>query len=485
MSCKKAKIVLLLILGFSSITNFYGQKKISIEYALLLMKLNSSEYRTIQREYKIEDLEYSIYKKSFLPRADISVSLPTYNRSINSITQPNGENLFIEQQQANSNLQINIYQKLPFTGGQLLVSSTFNRLDLFSSDTKLFSSNWFDIFLTQPLRKYNTYKWGKKVNKIRFEKNNIAIYKKIEELNKDLVELFFTTYTYQKKIEMTSKSISATKKYLNNVTLLFENGRILKPEVIKAQLSLNQLLNKSENEKINYQNSITKLKYLLGLNSNDSIQLELPKILKKPIINKNILKKRIEKFSLDQGFKLDLIQSEQELSKAKSNRGLQAELQMGYGLNSNNNQFSNLFDIPSRREYLNFGINIPVINWNENGKRYKIEQLKNENLKEFYNDEKKKIDLQISNYITTLDGLFNKIGYTTENINIAEINMDISKDRLLLNRITINDYDRELLKQEEVLIEFLDNIKSLWINRFFLRKITLYDFFSEETLFIE
>lgn len=485
MNFKRAKILLLLVTILTSFSKLSCQTKISLDNALLLVKLNSSEYRAIQREYKIEDLEYSIYKNSFLPRADIEVSLPTYNRSINSITQPNGENIFIEQQQANSMLRLNVYQKLPFTGGQLLLSSSVNRLDLFSSDTKLYSSNWFDIFLTQPLKRYNSFKWGKKVNKARFEKKNIALYKKLEDLNKDLIELFCSTYIYQKKIDLTKRNISTTSKYVENANVLFQNGRILEQEVIKGRLSLNQLLNKLESEKINYSNSLFRLKHMIGVNPKDSILLIEPEILEKPIINSDVLSDRIRRFSLDYGFRLDLLQSEQELAKAKSNKGLQADLQIGYGLNSNNNEFSNLYEIPSRRKYLNFGLNIPLINWNENGKRYQIEQLKNENLKEFYDSEKNRIELQVSNYVQTLNSLFNKIQYTRQNMGIAEINSNIASEKLILNRLTINEYDIEILKQDQILVEFLDNIKSLWINRYFLRKVTLYDFFQNETLFIE
>ena len=246
---KNAKIVLSVFLLFIYFKGV-AQRNLSLDEALFLMRENSLEFKSIQRNARIEKVQYAIYKNSFLPRVDLNVSLPTYSRAINSITQPNGENTFIEQSQANSTFDFNISQKIPLTGGTLILNSSINRLDLISSNRTSFSSNWFNVLLNQPLNGYNIYKWGKKINKVKFDKNNIDIYKDLESLRNDLVNLFFSVYLSEKKIELTKNNINLTNEYLNISEEKLKQGRILEADVIKVRLSLNQLKSKLENDQL-------------------------------------------------------------------------------------------------------------------------------------------------------------------------------------------------------------------------------------------
>lgn len=473
------------ILLFFFMSICYSQRKVSIYDALTLLKLNSVGYRSIQRDYQKERLEYSIYKRSFLPKIDLNVSLPTYSRAINAITQPNGEILFLEQSQANSTFDLSLFQKIPLTGGTLILNSSFNRIDLFSSNRTQFSSSWFNILLNQPLNGYNPYKWGKKINKLKYEKNNIKIYKDFEKLNKELISLFFQTYIAQKKNELTRKNIKLTANYIENLRIKFEHGRILKTDLLKTELSLNQLKYKKEVDFLKYQNYLFDLKNMLGIKLKDSIILVEPSKFEKPVIDKSILEKRLLKFSLEYEFNLSIEESKQNLDKAKKSKGIQTELQIAYGLNSNATALNNLYQTPSSREYANFGIKIPLVNWNENKKRYNIARLTNDDLKDIYEKEKKRISVRVLNILSNIESVYRQIEYTKKSNYIVNLSKKAAFENLNLGRISIYDFNEELFEQEKIIIEHLNNIKSVWDTRFNLRRSTLYDFFLKDYLFIE
>ena len=481
---KNAKIVLSVFLLFIYFKGV-AQRNLSLDEALFLMRENSLEFKSIQRNARIEKVQYAIYKNSFLPRVDLNVSLPTYSRAINSITQPNGENTFIEQSQANSTFDFNISQKIPLTGGTLILNSSINRLDLISSNRTSFSSNWFNVLLNQPLNGYNIYKWGKKINKVKFDKNNIDIYKDLESLRNDLVNLFFSVYLSEKKIELTKNNINLTNEYLNISEEKLKQGRILEADVIKVRLSLNQLKSKLENDQLKYKNDVLKLKDLIGVKEQDSISLLMPDILKKPEINIDILQDRLQRFTLDYGYDLALLESERDLDKAKKNKGIQIELQIAYGLNSNSDNFDDLYSIPSRREYVNFGLRIPILNWGENDNRYTIQKLVNDGLKENYKQNKRKLKIRAANILNNIESAYLQIKYTNENRKLAIINLEGSYEQLKLDRLTIYDFKRELFEEEKTFIEYVNNVKTLWITKFILRETTLYDFFLKEPLFRE
>ena len=211
----------------------------------------------------------------------------------------------------------------------------------------------------------------------------------------------------------------------------------------------------------------------------------MPDILKKPEINIEILQDRLQRFTLDYGYDLALLESERDLDKAKKNKGIQIELQIAYGLNSNSDNFDDLYSIPSRREYVNFGLRIPILNWGENDNRYTIQKLVNDGLKENYKQNKRKLKIRAANILNNIESAYLQIKYTNENRKLAKINVEGSYEQLKLDRLTIYDFKRELFEEEKTFIEYVNNVKTLWITKFILRETTLYDFFLKEPLFRE
>ena len=180
-----------------------------------------------------------------------------------------------------------------------------------------------------------------------------------------------------------------------------------------------------------------------------------------------------------------MLESERDLDKAKKNKGIQIELQIAYGLNSNSDNFDDLYSIPSRREYVNFGLRIPILNWGENDNRYTIQKLVNDGLKENYKQNKRKLKIRAANILNNIESAYLQIKYTNENRKLAKINVEGSYEQLKLDRLTIYDFKRELFEEEKTFIEYVNNVKTLWITKFILRETTLYDFFLKEPLFRE
>ena len=174
-------------------SSLYSQniKILEIEKSIDLLEINSEEFKQINRNLKIDTLRYKIYKNIFLPKVNLSLSIPSYNKSINSITLPNGDNKFIEQSQTNSNSIITITQPITLTGGDITVNSSINRIDNLSNKTSSYSSNWFNVTLNQPINGFNQYKWYKKINEAQFKKSKIDLLKSIENQKKIFIGDYF------------------------------------------------------------------------------------------------------------------------------------------------------------------------------------------------------------------------------------------------------------------------------------------------------
>lgn len=136
----------------------------------------SIDYVNFKKEKLIDEKENRLFHEKFLPDVSLNFTLPSYNRSISNVIQPDGTIAFRESNNANSRVNLSVSQKIPFTGGELSVTNSFNRLDLFSDNenSTSYSASWIGLNLSQPLNFFNSIKWDKKIHyaKLEFEEIN-------------------------------------------------------------------------------------------------------------------------------------------------------------------------------------------------------------------------------------------------------------------------------------------------------------------------
>ena len=68
------------------------------------------------------ELDYKYYKANYLPSVTLN-SNPSYNRSINKITQPDGTYKYLEQNSLSADLSLSLQQNVPLTGIILFLTS--------------------------------------------------------------------------------------------------------------------------------------------------------------------------------------------------------------------------------------------------------------------------------------------------------------------------------------------------------------------------
>ena len=93
--------------------------------------------------------------------------------------------------------------------------------------------------------------------------------------------------------------------------------------------------------------------------------------------------------------------------------------------------------------------------------------------------------MNVKNLLSRVESLYNTIEYNKEYSKINKQYLNISNEMLIQNRMTLNEFKRELFEEEKRIIDYLYNIKDLWLMRYRLRKNTLYDFFTQETIYTE
>ncbi|HCO85395.1 MAG TPA: transporter, partial [Arenibacter sp.] len=102
-------------------------KKLTLTEAIEMAKKNSPEYQAVLNQSQASYWKYRTYMAEFLPQFRLIATVPDYSNSIQRITNDEGQDIFVNQNQSRIDGQLAITQQVPFTGGDFSLISRLQR----------------------------------------------------------------------------------------------------------------------------------------------------------------------------------------------------------------------------------------------------------------------------------------------------------------------------------------------------------------------
>ena len=157
------KAFLLLFITFPIL--LLGQKqKISLEQAIELAQKKSPDYKSNINKNQASYWRYRNYKASFLPQVRLNATLPSYSNSSRRITNDNGQDIFVNQNQSRIEGRLSVAQNVPYTGGTLSINSQLERIDILGDNASTgYFVTPFAVNYNQNSIVYNPFKGEKKI----------------------------------------------------------------------------------------------------------------------------------------------------------------------------------------------------------------------------------------------------------------------------------------------------------------------------------
>lgn len=209
---RKYIIVLLLLIG--ACFSMRAQEIYDLEW-MLEQYQSSKNYRCTQSDSVINDNNRRIFNMRVFPLITMSATLPNINNNISPVVQPDGQELFINRFNANSNVSVSISQLLPFTGGTVSASTSLVRLDNYAPTRSVsYNLNLFNVSYRQSLSGFNSYKWEKKQFDAESKLADVRRIQAREDIFSTIASLFFNMYTAQEEYRILQESLSLSESLL-------------------------------------------------------------------------------------------------------------------------------------------------------------------------------------------------------------------------------------------------------------------------------
>lgn len=415
--------------------------------------------------------QYKYYRANYLPSVTLNSS-PYLNREINKITLGDGTSAFIRQNQLSTDLSISINQNIAPTGGTLFLRSTLARLDEFEKKGSAYSSQPITIGYSQSLFGYNSLKWDRKIEPLKYREAKKNYDEAMELVAANACQHFFALAVAQSNLEMARINYASADTLYRFAQGRYKIGTITENDML--QLEINRLTEETAcmDAEVEVKDQSRKLSTFLGLDGNLDFSLIIPaEVPDLQIPHDKALSRAYDNSPDPDYYKRLKLESESNVAQAKANAGLRADLYMQFGLSQTSNSLGGSYRNPMHQEYVSISLALPILDWGRGKGRVKVAQSQRDLITT--NAEQGMNDFQQN--ITKLVMQFNmqprKVEVAARTSRLAAHRYEVARRLYIAGRNTILDLNVAQSEKDSAMRAYIASLSTFWTLYYTLRSI--------------
>lgn len=462
---------------------FAQSKQYSLADIIEMAKGQSPFSKQAETRKETRYWQYRFYKSNFNPQLAISGVVPNFSRTTEGIVQPDGSISYRQIDQTSTSTRLGLFQQIPWTGGTISMNTNLDYFENNRDKTSAWRGDPFNIILNQPIFSFNQLRWQRMTQPLRYEESKRSYVEEMEEISQNAVDLFFDVLDAQISLQIAEFNLA------NNDTIYkIENGRYNigttpRDKLLQAELQLLRSRQEVTQAKINLQNNKLALRSFLGLRNDEEYELILPQEI--PSVNipleEAIMRAKQNRADFV-AFQRRKIEAAQEVAEARGQR-FQMNLQAAYGLSNTGTVIEDVYSDPLSQQTVNLGFNIPILNWGRNKARMQT-AIANKRLNDYViAQDEVNFEQEIITQVRQFDVLLSQIEITKKSDEVAQERYMVSQNRYLIGKIDITNLNIALTEKDTAKRSYLAALRAFWIAYYDMRRLTLYDFSTNQLLY--
>lgn len=429
--------------------------------------------------------QYRLFKADYNPSLVLSGQIPGYDRSFGPVEQPDGTFAIQSIQRSNAVVGLGLQQPLAFSGGQISVNSSINRIENFRLDTASFNGTIVNVRLDQPIFAFNPFKWDKATEPLRFEESKRSYVEEMEFVSRTATQRFFDYLDAQVNSQIAKFNLANNDTIYNIEKGRYNIGTASEDKLLQVELQLLRSKQDLAQAQLDLQTSRLALRTFIGLNESQQFDLLLPQEIVFFAINEGLALQYARDNRADFiAFERRRIEAERQIAQAKGER-FQINLSASFGLNGAGAGFQDTYFDPEDQQVANIGLRIPIINWGRNEARLKT-ALANKKLTDYtIAQEEQNFEQEILTQVRQLEVLNYQIEISKKSDEVAQKRYDVAQNRYLIGKIDITNLNIALTEKDNAKRSYINALRTYWIAYYDLRRLTLYDFANNNLLYTE
>ena len=493
----KHKIILsiIMVLLFSTALHSQNAHIFTMNSAIALAQEQSPDALIAKNTFRGQFWNYRSFQATKLPQMSLSAWAPSYIREIKEFTQFDETTntlttKFYDLNTLGISGSLNIRQQIGFSGGSVTLSSVLQRIgNIFTDTTEIYyaANPIINIGITQPLFKYNAYKWAKQIEPMKYEEARRTYLESMERIAEKSVTEFFSLLSAQIDLQIAQKNMAAYDTLFTLSKGRYQMGKIPETDLLQIELQLLQATSNVENCKINYDNQLIKFKSFLRLQDKLPVTLIPPQTESYILLDvEEVLQKAISNSSTSLSLQRRMIEAKSALDKSKMDGRFDATLSASYGLNATKNILYDAYRYPKDRQEVILGLSIPIYDWGVARGNIKMAESNLELIQTQV--EQEELDLMQDIYIKV--ARFNmqqqQITIAAKSDTIAQKSYTLTQQRYMAGKeVTFLDINNAQVQSDNALKNYYNVMMNYWRSYYELRRLTLFDWERRMELYFD
>jgi outer membrane protein TolC len=426
------------------------------------------------------------HQTRFRPQLTLSGSLPDFENQTKPIVQPDGSIEFNQVTQLETNARLSISQPIPQLGATVYAASGITRLQDFNNSTVGFSGYPISVGIAQPLFAYNWMKWSRMTEPLVYEEAQKSFIESIENISYNAASRFFTYLRIQTDFSLAETNLKNSKNNLKIAEVKKELGNISENDFSRIQLSVFNAQKALNNARINLKNADYELKKYIGLDQNLNIELIIPlDMFLWEVDPDKALEESLENRKETPQFQRRLIQADRDLTQAKRNAGVNATLNMSYGISNSADIFSGIYENPEQQQNVRLALSVPILDWGRSESRVKLAESQRELVVYDVEQDRQDFERRVVVQVEQFNLIKSQIETAEAADKVAAEGYMIALKKFQNGETSITDLNISLAEREGAKRDYIRSIENYWESYFLLRMVTLYDFEFNQEIYYE
>lgn len=470
--------VFLLILWLIPV-RFYAQQdtlKLTLTKTIELARKQSPQAVSARHQYRAMYWNWRSFKADYLPSLSFNSS-SSLNRSISSITLPDGSDSFVHRNQLLNDNSLTINQNIAPLGGSIYMKTGLQRLDILSDKIISYKSTPIVLGYSQNLLGYNHLKWNRKIEPIRYTQAQKEFRETLELVAATASSKFFKLAMAQSNWESASYNYATADTLYRYAQGRYKIGTITENEMLQLEINyLTEQTNKM-NARIEMDDYIQDLRSFLGITEQTKIVVEIASNLPEFLVSEQEALTLARQNSPEiENFKLRKLESESSVAKARSSRGMKADLYLEFGLTQTHKELKGAYHSPLDQQLVSLGIRIPILDWGVGKGRVEVAKSNYEKTLTDIKQAQTDFDANIVKLVKQFNLQANKVHIAQKTSERAKKRNEVAYRLYLLGKSNILDLNSAVAEKDRLQRSFILELQNYWSMYYTLRSITGWDF---------
>ena len=433
----------------------------------------SNDALAAKHSLEAAEWNYRYYQANYLPSVSLSSS-PSLNRQVSSITQPDGTNVFVRQNQLSTDLSLSIRQNVALTGGTLFVNSNIYRQDEFEQHTHGYSTVPFSIGYQQSIFGHNSLKWAKRTEPLRVRIARKQYQETMELVAARASSYFFMLASAQTNLDIARQNYAVSDTLHQYALRRYERGSITENEMLQLEVSRLTEETNQLNAEAEVEESMLALKSYLGIKDAVSLRVVPDTLIHDVVIDASeALALALENNPDPDQLRLNVLESQSSLASAKANRGLKADLYVQFGLSQTGTTLGEAFSKPLNQQYGSLTLSLPLLDWGRGKGQVRVAKSRLELTKTQSEQAMEDFRLNVLKMVRqyNLQGYRVRIAYRTRETALRRY--EVARWLYVQGRSSLLELNTSINEKDNAQRAFIGALQTYWSLYYGLRSLTL------------